>query len=90
MRPLLLALLLASTASAQADWTGRWDTCWVDGCAVLDLVQTGDRVRGTYDLYEGVIEGTVEGRTLTGTWAEPDDGGTIVFTLGAATITGCR
>ena len=81
MRPLLLALLLAATASAQADWTGRWDSCWVDGCAVLDLVQTGDRVRGTYDLYEGVIEGTVEGRTLTGTWAEPDDGGTIVFTL---------
>lgn len=83
MRSLLVALVLATAASAQtpADWTGRWDSCWVDGCATLDLVQTADSVRGTYDLYEGVIEGTVEGRVLTGTWAEPDDGGQIVFTL---------
>ena len=86
MRPVvcLLALLtLAAPAAAQAggDWTGRWESCWVDGCAILDLTQTGDRVQGTYDLYEGVIDGTVEGRTLTGTWTEPDDGGTIIFTL---------
>ena len=80
MLRLAVLVLLTSAASAQ-DWTGRWESCWPDGCAVLDLVQTGDRVAGTYDLYEGVIEGAVAGPTLTGTWTEPDDGGDIVFTL---------
>ena len=88
MRLLCLGLLAAaSAASAQpdpapaGDWTGRWESCWPDGCDIMELVQEGDRVTGTYGLYEGVVEGTVDGRVLSGAWTEPDDGGTLVFTL---------
>lgn len=75
-----LLFLFVLQANAQS-WTGRWESCWPDGCAILELLQDGNRVTGTYPLYDGVIEGTVEGRTLRGTFTEPDHGGRIVYTL---------
>ena len=86
MRTALLVLALVAwptsvAAQTSSSWTGRWESCWIDGCTIMDLVQTGDSVRGTYSLYDGVIEGTVDGRVLTGAWTEPDDGGTVEFTL---------
>lgn len=46
------------------------------------LQQEGDQVRGEYPLFEGVIEGTVIGRRLEGTWREAGgrEGG-LIFAL---------
>src|SRR4051812_35197653 len=66
----LLALLCATTAHAQNDWTGEWDTRWKGGGATLILRQTGDKVTGQSPLYRGRVEGTLSGRKLTGEWIE--------------------
>ena len=45
------------------------------------LEQDDDRVTGTYQPDDGRIEGTVEGRVLRGTWAQPGSSGKVVFAL---------
>ena len=49
----------------------------------MNLEQDGRRVTGTYDRLGGTLEGMVTGRTLTGTWRQPDDNrsGTLRFGL---------
>jgi hypothetical protein len=39
----------------------------------MNLEQDGRRVTGTYDRFGGTLEGMVTGRTLTGTWRQPDN-----------------
>lgn len=77
----LLLVTLAPALAADPTWTGNWDTRWPEGGALLSLKQDGDRVVGSYPLYSGQIEGTVDGRRLTGTWTEPDETGEFVFVL---------
>lgn len=79
-RGLLWALLLAFhgglwvlTVQAQEPsepWTGTWQSQWRGGGAVLRLRQTGAKVAGTYPLYEGTVEGSVQGGELAGQWRE--------------------
>ncbi|MDQ0316922.1 mechanosensitive ion channel family protein [Amorphus orientalis] len=78
---LFVIMAAATTAAAQPEWTGNWDTRWPDGGARMLLSQDGDRVTGEYPLYSGRIEGTVDGRRLVGRWEEPDESGTFVFVL---------
>lgn len=57
----------------RVDFTGSWS---VDDSHIthgMDLQQDGNRVTGTYDVQDGVIEGTVEGRVLTFTWLQRGD-----------------
>lgn len=74
-------LAVAPPAYADGDWAGAWDTRWPEGGALLTLQQNGNRVSGAYPLYSGRIEGTVDGRRLSGTWTEPDETGAFVFVL---------
>ena len=79
---LAFVLLQCTVAHAQnADWTGRWQTFWRDGQAVMELEQSGSQVRGGYEPGEGIVEGVVEGPLLKGTWREGDDSGEFVFAL---------
>ncbi|SIO44231.1 Small-conductance mechanosensitive channel [Rhodovulum sp. ES.010] len=79
---LLMLVLTPLAARAQpADFSGDWQTFWRTGSAVLSLSQEGDRVTGTYAPDDGTVEGTVEGRVLRGTWAQPGASGAFVFAL---------
>jgi MscS family membrane protein len=68
-----------SLKSPPADWAGEWNSRWRDGGAKLILEQEGDRVWGTYPLYNGRIEGVVNGRELRGQWIEERQSGSFVF-----------
>jgi hypothetical protein len=74
---------MIGAAFASCDWTGAWDTNWGN----MDLLQIGNNVNGIYDHDQGLIQGTVLGRKLTGTWSEypsyapPDDAGDIEFII---------
>jgi|GEM_PF-2202648 len=69
--------------STACNWTGTWDTSW----GMMDLVQTGNQVTGTYGHQDGRITGTASGSVLTGTWSEapshspPNDAGDFEFTM---------
>ena len=65
----------------QSDFSGDWQTYWRTGSAVLSLAQDGNRVSGTYQPDDGVVEGVVEGDVLRGTWEEPGAAGRFVFVL---------
>lgn len=78
---LLMALLMLASAAQAASWTGTWDTRWRGGGAMLDLRQEGERVTGTYPLYNGRIEGEVRGRELRGRWIEGDRFGSFLFAM---------
>ena len=78
-----IALLLVATTARAEDgaWAGLWETHWPGGTAHLELTQSGDKVTGRYPLLGGQIEGTVKGRTLTGTWTEGGQSGHLTFRL---------
>lgn len=80
---LLAAWLWASVAIAQeaatADWSGVWDTRWRDHGAQIILEQAGNRVTGTYTLFEGRIEAETQGRELRGRWIQEDNEGEFIF-----------
>lgn len=64
-------------------WAGTWDSTY----GVMQLSQSGDFVMGSYTFQDGVITGTVTGRTLAGTWGEgptyepPDQAGDVILTI---------
>src|SRR5436305_7749064 len=77
-------LLIGSFAWAGDDWSGKWDSRWRGGGATLEMTQNGDRVTGTYPLYNGKIEAKVDGRRLVGEWVESQKAerrGKFEFTL---------
>ncbi len=81
---ILACICLPITASAvlaqsSPDWTGRWDTFWRDGAAVVELEVDGASVTGTYEPGSGRIEGQIEGQVLRGRWFEDDVSGGLVF-----------
>lgn len=80
---LAVAHPLAPARAQEVDWTGIWDTRWLGGGTRVAVRQEGDVVTGEYPLYNGTIAGRVEGRTLVGSWSEPDKGGTFVWVMGA-------
>ena len=77
----LLSILLAGEALARDDWTGTWDTHLRGGGMRLILKQDGDRVTGQYPLYNGRIEGKVNGRRLEGRWFEGDQSGSFLLEM---------
>jgi len=59
---------------------GSWDTQWGGGRAVLDLVQSGAQVSGTYTgTSQGTVAGRLAGNFLIGNWtgSAPDDHGSF-------------
>jgi small-conductance mechanosensitive channel len=77
----LVSSIIAPAHGADTDWTGTWNTYWLNGRARLTLVQTGGYVTGTYVPGHGVISGTADGARLTGTWSEETRGGTFDIEL---------
>ena len=73
--------LLGRAVAADLNWTGSWDTHWRDGGARLTLKQDGARVTGTYPLYDGEIEGTVDGGQLEGRWSQGTRSGEFLFSM---------
>jgi MscS family membrane protein len=65
------------------DWSGRWDTRWRDGAAVVEFEQLGEVVRGTYGkgIYNGRVIGRVTGRILEGRWIQDDAEGRFLFSM---------
>lgn len=64
------------------DASGAWSTSW----GLMRLTQTDDFLRGTYDWFEGTLDGRAEKRVVTGEWAQANDRGRFVFTFS----TDCR
>jgi MscS family membrane protein len=64
-----------------ANWSGEWDARWRDGGARVTLTQNGDRVSGTYSLYDGRIEAVAIGRELKGQWIQENSSGSFVAVL---------
>ncbi len=64
--------------------SGKWIN-WRQGekpVYTMRLVQTGRRVRGLHRLDPSyVIDGTLEGNVLKGTWSSPDEVGEFLFEL---------
>lgn len=78
----LLWLQFLVLGGVAADWTGTWETQWRGGGALLRLEQDGNRVTGSYPLYEGRVEGTVEAQQFSGQWTEASGrSGGFVFSL---------
>ncbi|WP_108388021.1 mechanosensitive ion channel family protein [Yoonia sediminilitoris] len=77
----LLITMIAALAQASPDWSGRWDTFWRDGAAVIELKADGNTVTGTYEPSGGRIEGQVDGHVLRGLWIEGDVSGGLIFAL---------
>jgi hypothetical protein len=77
----MLMIMPLALRAQPADFSGDWQTYWRTGSAVLSLSQEGDLVTGSYQPDDGTVEGTVEGRVLRGTWAQPGTSGTFVFAL---------
>ncbi|MCK9580820.1 MAG: hypothetical protein M0Q92_10285 [Methanoregula sp.] len=84
----------AIPAPEAPSWAGTWNSTWLekDGnktISVLTLTQAGPEVSGNYRFtypeegtYTGSLNATVQGSTLTGTYAESDDDvGFFVFEL---------
>jgi hypothetical protein len=71
------------TATPSGTWTGVWNTNW----GPMELTQSDGAVTGTYTHDQGVIQGTVQGNKLVGTWSEypsyapPDDAGDFEFIM---------
>ena len=90
----LAAIVLALDCQANAQSAkvgGAWETTWGGGTAVLDLVQNGTAVTGTYSgTNEGKVKGTIAGNVLTGSWMGTGDGGGFVlrFSADGRTFTG--
>ncbi|PWJ13870.1 mechanosensitive ion channel family protein [Jannaschia seohaensis] len=86
-RHLLLACLLfpitvsAVLAQSSPSWSGRWDTFWRDGAAVVELQQDGRSVTGTYEPGAGRIEGQIDGQVLRGRWFEDEVSGQLIFAI---------
>src|ERR1700692_4547565 len=60
-------------------WAGTWVS---QHHLLMRLSQTGDHVSGTYDWSGGgVMDGTVSGNTLTGTWTQKDGQGSFRLSL---------
>lgn len=79
----------AGSAQAAAQGTGfggSWNTRWGDGHALLDLVQVGAQVSGTYaGSSQGKVTGQIAGKVLAGSWrgSAPGDSGSFVLHLSA-------
>jgi hypothetical protein len=58
-------------------FAGTWDTTYYE----MRLSQIGDHVSGTYDYRGGVIDGTVSGNILSGTWTQTNNRGVFRFSL---------
>ncbi|MFQ5691825.1 MAG: hypothetical protein ACE5IM_02110 [Nitrospinota bacterium] len=72
----------AAPKKAGLDVSGRWVNWRQDEKQVftMSLVQTGKRVRGLYRMDPRyVIDGTLEGSVLQGTWSSLDDVGEFIF-----------
>lgn len=54
---------------SNCSWTGNWNTYFGN----MSLVQTGDKVVGTYEADGGRINGTVVARALVGNWSDAPD-----------------
>ncbi|MCP1143723.1 fibronectin type III domain-containing protein [Lysinibacillus endophyticus] len=64
------------TAAVTSTWEGQWSTRY----GTINMVQSGNKVKGTYQY--GTIEGTVEGNNLIGTFYESSvSNGEIKFTI---------
>jgi len=77
----LWGLLVPLFGEGSLDWSGNWQTYWRDGSALLMLDQNGDRVRGTYPLYDGEVTGTVDDGVLRGEWRDSGEEGTFEFRM---------
>jgi len=89
----------ATPAAEAKSWSGLWSTTWTsaDNATLvpgddITFTQTGSSVTGTYinpeQKFTGLITGTVEGTTMTGTWSESENGipgtsGTMKFVISA-------
>jgi hypothetical protein len=63
---------------APISYAGVWDTNFNNE---LQMSQTGNHVIGTYDASRGVLDATVSGNVLVGTWTWKGQTGVCRFTL---------
>lgn len=81
--PFVFSTLITSPVYAQGiiDWSGEWDSRWRGGGARLILEQDGNRVTGTYPLYNGTIVAEADSRELKGQWSQPGSEGEFLFIM---------
>ncbi|MCD8504524.1 MAG: mechanosensitive ion channel family protein [Burkholderiaceae bacterium] len=75
---MLLLTMQSMTLADTRSWAGDWDTRWPGGGARVSMTQQGDQVKGVYPLYNGTIEGTVNGRVLQGRWWQDGSSGELI------------
>lgn len=73
------------TGKAGNSWAGTFMTTWQGGGhdVLMELVQSGNSVTGTYEYDDGTITGTIQGNRLVGTWTESkgEIGGPVEFEM---------
>jgi hypothetical protein len=79
-------------AAKASDFAGQWRVQNENASYVLDLLERGGRITGTYGLQSGSLSGVVRGGMLHATWKQPGNrrGGSVTFRLSADgnTLTG--
>jgi hypothetical protein len=77
------------TTAPTGAWSGHWETnCGSYNCGVMELVQTGNTVVGTYygDGTTGTVNGTVNGNHLSGTWSHLGGTGKLDWWMGSGLV----
>ncbi|CAH0990072.1 hypothetical protein SIN8267_00155 [Sinobacterium norvegicum] len=74
-------MLCSMPTLADSPWQGRWDSVWRDGGAEITLEDSGNGVTGYYQPYDGYIQATIDGDTLTGVWTQKNANGNFIFVL---------
>ena len=65
----------------QLTWTGTWEVRSLHSGAQMKLVQEDRHVEGTYQPYDGWLEGEVRDNRLIGRWTEQAREGSVVMTM---------
>lgn len=75
----IVGLILPQGAS---NWQGTWDTTWRSGGATVSLHQDGDKITGSYNPYNGTIEGIIAADgSIQGNWTQPQSSGEFSFVM---------
>lgn len=73
--------LLFNLSANETPWTGKWDMYWKDGSITMQLIQSGNSVKGNYYPYEGNFTGMIKENTLSGHYIQKNGQGELALTL---------
>jgi hypothetical protein len=76
--PAIVPVEASNPSPPESAWSGVWQS---ESLGTLQFQQEGDQIQGVYDRGPGRLIGRPTGRTLKGTWSNPEGEGEVELTL---------